>query len=435
MRVPFSGHRRAVRHIFLVGQDTAGYIGKLKRGFTDAGFDSTVLAFPNHFGYGEQVKQKSISQFLRSIFSYLGNLRIFRGLFIICTSFLLFLLASGSSVVILVSPTVPYLLVARVARAKSARVISVFHGSDIRLPFLDGTQIIHHSPAALARATLQRKKFASEVEKLSDAVVAWSTLGHLLEADFFTMEQVGFPLEERPAKGEDSKTCLALELEGDSKRSVVRILHSPSNRDAKGTRSILDAIANLKAEGVQIELELLENSPNRAVQKALQNADILVDQLYADSFPSVLALEAISAGVSVVSCGWSLDEQLINFWRPKGLTIGRPEDFLSLLRDAIEEHSQPRRTKANSDRELFLESWSSAEVAVRLIEIAMGISPSAWWDSPEGLFGPLPEYALGGYGEEEEVRLAAKETLTALQGRSSAIANLEYVTAWAQESD
>lgn len=78
------------------------------------------------------------------------------------------------------------------------------------------------------------------------------------------------------------------------------IIHAPSKRDIKGTAIIMQAMDRLRAEGLAFDFLLLENLDNATVLKKLEEADILVDQLYLNG-PGTLSTEAMAAGCAVAT--------------------------------------------------------------------------------------------------------------------------------------
>ena len=76
----------------------------------------------------------------------------------------------------------------------------------------------------------------------------------------------------------------------DGQNNEVTIVHAPNHRGFKGTEFIIDAIQELKSEGLKINLILLEGINNKKVLEILsQDADILVEQIIATGY----ALNAI----------------------------------------------------------------------------------------------------------------------------------------------
>ncbi len=79
----------------------------------------------------------------------------------------------------------------------------------------------------------------------------------------------------------------------------VRILHAPNHRHYKGTRFLEAAVAALRAEGLAVELRIVEGVPRESVLQACREADIIADQFIA-GFHGYFALEAMSLGKPVV---------------------------------------------------------------------------------------------------------------------------------------
>ncbi len=83
-------------------------------------------------------------------------------------------------------------------------------------------------------------------------------------------------------------------------RGALRIVHAPSDRVGKGTRYVVQAVERLKAEGVALELVLVEGIARRDARELYERADLVVDQLLAGWYGG-LAVEAMALGKPVVS--------------------------------------------------------------------------------------------------------------------------------------
>lgn len=60
---------------------------------------------------------------------------------------------------------------------------------------------------------------------------------------------------------------------------LLKVLHAPNHRAIKGTQVLINTINNLKKEGYNYELILIEKLPNDEIRKAIIEADIIADQL------------------------------------------------------------------------------------------------------------------------------------------------------------
>lgn len=79
----------------------------------------------------------------------------------------------------------------------------------------------------------------------------------------------------------------------EAKPTKLRILHAPNHRSIKGTHYFIDAVNELVAEGVEVELVILERVPNDEVKRAMATVDVVADQLIVGWY-AMFALEAMA---------------------------------------------------------------------------------------------------------------------------------------------
>lgn len=80
----------------------------------------------------------------------------------------------------------------------------------------------------------------------------------------------------------------------DSGSGPLKLLHAPNHREIKGTRHILRAVEELRQEGLDIELVLVERVPNVEVRRLILEADVIVDQLVIGWY-AMFAIEAMAS--------------------------------------------------------------------------------------------------------------------------------------------
>ena len=80
---------------------------------------------------------------------------------------------------------------------------------------------------------------------------------------------------------------------GPALRDRFRVLHAPNHKAIKGTQYFMDAVKELKAEGLDIELVLLEGVPNEEVKRVMATVDVVADQLIVGWY-AMFALEAMA---------------------------------------------------------------------------------------------------------------------------------------------
>jgi len=99
---------------------------------------------------------------------------------------------------------------------------------------------------------------------------------------------------------------------------VVKILHAPNHRGVKGSEFLFKAVEELKREGLQIELLLLEKVPNERIKSIMQEVDILADQFILPGY-GLFAIEGMASGLPVVA---NLDDEVY-------MTLFRRYSFLN----------------------------------------------------------------------------------------------------------
>ena len=81
----------------------------------------------------------------------------------------------------------------------------------------------------------------------------------------------------------------------------IHIVHAPTNREAKGTFFILQALENLKATfGDKIKITIVENMTNKKALSIYRNASIIIDQVLIGWYGK-LAVESMMMGIAVVA--------------------------------------------------------------------------------------------------------------------------------------
>ncbi len=82
---------------------------------------------------------------------------------------------------------------------------------------------------------------------------------------------------------------------------TVRIAHAPNHRGFKGTEYIVAAVEQLRGEGLDCELVLIEGVQNSAVREILTSeVDVLADQIIATGY-ALNAIEGMAAGLPVMA--------------------------------------------------------------------------------------------------------------------------------------
>ncbi|MBX7207101.1 MAG: glycosyltransferase [Verrucomicrobiaceae bacterium] len=86
----------------------------------------------------------------------------------------------------------------------------------------------------------------------------------------------------------------------DGRNGAVRVMHTPNHRGFKGTEFLVHAVEELKKEGLQIELVLLERVPNSEVRRLMSECDILAEQFIATAY-ALSGIEGMASGLAVMA--------------------------------------------------------------------------------------------------------------------------------------
>ena len=111
------------------------------------------------------------------------------------------------------------------------------------------------------------------------------------------------------------------------------VLHAPTHRDVKGTRFVLDAVEQLRAEGVAFEFVLVEGLTREQARTEYERADVLVDQLLAGWYGG-LAVEMMSLGKPAIAYirHNDLDRVPADMREELPVIDARPDTILDVLR-------------------------------------------------------------------------------------------------------
>jgi hypothetical protein len=260
------------------------------------------------------------------------------------------------------------------------KVIYIYHGSDSRPPYMDGSLMGKSTGRNLLdcyELTIQAKNKIEEIEAHADYIINAKTTGQFHNRPFIEFLKIGIPYS-----FEHSRLKFFPRPPGDE----VRILHSPSNPEAKGSNIIIDTVNKLRSDGVNVSLKCIINQPNDVVIQNIIQSDIIIDQLYSDTPMAGFATEAAFFGKPVIVCGY-YSRYMKSSLLPEEIP---PTVYVSpdLLEENIMKLVSDKALRISMGQELkkFVESrWSLVEVARRFQKIIDNEIPEDWWVSPKSI--------------------------------------------------
>ena len=123
---------------------------------------------------------------------------------------------------------------------------------------------------------------------------------------------------------------------------MVLIVHAPTNRQVKSTQLLIEAVERLKADGLDVELDLIEHKPWKECLERKAKADIYFDQVILGY--GCNAIEAWCMGIPVVAGGSdeTLDEMERRFGRLP-FYHATPETIYDALKELVESPALRKR--------------------------------------------------------------------------------------------
>jgi hypothetical protein len=374
------GSRRR-RRVFLGPTEIAGYYGALEDGFRKAGVDAVAVDLSGHrFLYGGRrrplpVAARPAAAAYRQLAA--GRATPLWRMAMRISSLVLFAWAvvRFDTFIFSFGRTFLGLRELPILRLMGKRMIFVLHGSDARPAYLDGGIMgttSGHSVADCVAITARQKRDLVKIERHATAVVAHPLYAHLLERPYVRSLALGVPVtgvDDQPRERDDS--------------SPVRVLHSPSHPEAKGSVTIRATVVKLKNEGFDIDYVELAGVAHADILAALEACDLVVDQLYSDTAMAGLATEAAWHGRPTVvgSYGWDALKRLVPAEELGPVRACHPDDLeraiAGLVADRVERQELGRRA-----RQFVTDRCRPVDVAERFLRVIDGHAPDDWLSDP-----------------------------------------------------
>ncbi len=266
------------------------------------------------------------------------------------------------------------------------RVIYVFHGSDVRPAYLDGSLMAQdrgRTTAKCIRLTRHQALKLRVTDYFADVIVSHPPFAHFHRRRFVPFLRIGLPYAiTTPPSGSPPE----------AQNRPIRVLHSPSHPEAKGTPEIREAIRRLQAKGHPVELVELTGVTNAVVLADLARCDFVVDQVYSDTPMAGFATEAAHFGKPTVVGGYA--QEVARLGLPDELVppsiYCRPEELESSIERMITD-VEYRLALGRAAQAFVLREWSPQAVAARFVRIIRDEVPADWLVDPNEI-----HYLYGG---------------------------------------
>lgn len=265
-------------------------------------------------------------------------------------------------------------------------IVNMGHGSEARPPYMDGSALLEgEEPEVQARRlallTKQTSRRVRRIERWATYVIgAPYSNSQFARKPFINHFAIGIPYSQATL---DSFSAAG---SGEPRRNSFRppsILHSPSNPSVKGTVEIEKTLRELSDMGFEFDYKLIKGQPNAEVLKALQNCDLVIDQLYSDTPLAGFATEAAWMGRPSLVGGYALTE-IADFipaeMFPPSVTCV-PEDLKMTLISLLE-NPQQHFDLGREAKRFVMDKWNAKDVASRYMSLVSRQVPPDWWVEP-----------------------------------------------------
>lgn len=264
-------------------------------------------------------------------------------------------------------------------RLLGKRLVFTFNGSDARPPYIDGADMAVSRGATIddcIRAARRKKRLIRSIERHSHAVVALPTFSHFFERSVVDYLRVGAP---------SAETVEEFTPETDPDREL-RVLHSPSDPEVKGSELIRATVTNLREGGLPVRLYELRDVPNSVVRAEIGRADFVVDQLYSDTPMAIFATEAANAGVPAIvgSYAWPVLGAMYSAEVLPPVEPCHPDDLARAIGRLASDEAH--RVSLGARARAFVQSeWAPSRIAERYMAILRGDVSDEWLFDPRSL--------------------------------------------------
>ena len=259
------------------------------------------------------------------------------------------------------------------------KTIFTFYGSDARPAYLSAkysTPIETIDYKLVQTITMDQKKRILRIEKYASSIISYLPQSHLQERSFLDLLLIGLPVN-IPHSYQSGKKL--------SRRNTdtIKILHSPSDMNIKGTAEIHKIIAKIRNKGFKIELISLNNVSHEQVLEEINNCDFIVDQMYSSTPMPFLVLEGAYFGKPSILGGYFCDQISKHYDAqdiPPSLYVHPSQMESAIELWVVDEKSRLKVGDAASS--FARHNWNIKKVVERYINIVEGDIPLRWYVNP-----------------------------------------------------
>ena len=145
----------------------------------------------------------------------------------------------------------------------------------------------------------------------------------------------------------------------ETNNSIIQIVHAPNHRALKGTKYLIKACEELKEEGCNLKLTIVEKMKNEEAKRVYEKADIIADQFLLGWY-GLFAIESMALGKSVLCYlrkEWS--EYYGRYYKNCPIVSTNPDNLKKNLQTLIE--NAELRSELGKKGRAYVEKYHSYE--------------------------------------------------------------------------
>lgn len=242
-------------------------------------------------------------------------------------------------------------------------------GSDSRAPYCD-VYGIDKPVNRIYQATKKRNHRIKMLEKYM-LLIDYPASSHFHTKPYIVYNCIGVPVDNR-------EKSLLIKCD----REKIKIFHAPSQKKVKGTEEIRKILKELQEEGYDFDYVELSGVTHDKIIKEMGNADIVIDQLYADTPLAGFAAEASLNGVPVIVGGYYAEYYSSVSQNPEVPVIFCTPDILKEKIIKLLSDSKLREKIAKEELEHIKKNNDSKIVAKKIKSIFENNIPLNWMYDP-----------------------------------------------------
>jgi hypothetical protein len=264
-----------------------------------------------------------------------------------------------------------------ILRFFNKKVVVIYLGSDGRPAMFSGGFVdlpqLNNSPIENVKRVRRQIRLIRRVERAQCIIVNHTASAELFTRKFVPFLHVGIPMDLNRRLDYLKNTGNSGEIAKDAK--TVKVVHAPSRPLSKGSPALIAEFltiqAKAKSRGIDVELVSLMGVSNETVLREIQNADLVLNELYSDTYMSVLDAEAALFGKPSLKFGYYASNIISDnphARHPSKVLFWSPDELGKILEQYI--YNIDLRVSSGQSQADFLENcWNAKSVAARLNQL------------------------------------------------------------------